>query len=96
MKKLILLISLFISMNSVMGQVPWDNGNLVVSENSRYLQHTNGKPFFWLGDIGWLLFQRLNREQAKLPEKAEETIVSINILPGPGPAEFLFSYFPQI
>lgn len=37
---------------------------LQVSENGRYLQHENGAPFFWLGDTGWLLFQKLSREEA--------------------------------
>lgn len=26
----------------------------------------DGEPFFWLGDTGWELFQRLNREEADL------------------------------
>ncbi|MGB8226048.1 MAG: DUF4038 domain-containing protein [Sedimentisphaerales bacterium] len=47
------------------GQNPWDNGKLVVSENGRYLQHDNGKPFFWLGDTCWLLVQKLNRDEIK-------------------------------
>jgi hypothetical protein len=37
---------------------------LVISENGRYLVTENGDPFFWLGDTGWLLFQKLNREEA--------------------------------
>ena len=40
------------------------NGRLEVSPNGRYLQFTNGKPFFWLADTGWLLFSKLNREEA--------------------------------
>jgi hypothetical protein len=44
--------------------LPWSNGKLQVSENGRYLCHENGQPFFWLGDTGWLLTQRLNREEA--------------------------------
>ncbi|SMC39610.1 glycoside hydrolase family 140 protein [Pedobacter africanus] len=36
---------------------------LQVSENGRYLTK-DGKPFFWLGDTGWLLFNKLTREQA--------------------------------
>jgi hypothetical protein len=43
---------------------PWDNGKLKVTENGRYLQHENGAPFFWLGDTGWLLPERLNRDEA--------------------------------
>lgn len=45
-------------------QAPWSNGKLVVSEEGRYIKHENGKPFFWLGETGWLLPQRLNRDEA--------------------------------
>lgn len=34
-----------------------------LSANHRYLA-TGSKPFFWLGDTGWLLFSKLNREEA--------------------------------
>lgn len=34
-----------------------------VSDNKRFLLR-NDKPFFYLGDTGWELFHRLNREQA--------------------------------
>jgi len=44
---------------------PWDNGRLVVSENGRFLQHENGKPFFWQGDTAWLLFQKLNHSEVE-------------------------------
>lgn len=41
----------------------WDKGLLKVSENKRYL--TNGEaPFFWMGDTAWLLFHKLNMEEA--------------------------------
>jgi hypothetical protein len=39
---------------------------LKVSENRRYLQYEDGKPFFYLGDTAWELFHRLNREEATL------------------------------
>jgi hypothetical protein len=39
---------------------------LKVSENKRYLQTSDGKPFFWLGDTAWELFHRLTREEADL------------------------------
>lgn len=39
-------------------------GLLKVSENGRYLTQENGDPFFWLGDTGWLLFNKLNRDEA--------------------------------
>lgn len=39
---------------------------LKVSDNKRYLVTTDNKPFFWLGDTGWELFHRLNREEADM------------------------------
>ena len=41
-----------------------DPKKLIVSENGRYVTTGDGKPFFWLGDTGWLLFNRLTREEA--------------------------------
>ena len=37
---------------------------LSVSENSRFLAAGKGDPFFWLGDTGWMLFNKLSREEA--------------------------------
>lgn len=37
---------------------------LNVSENRRFFTDQDGKPFFWLADTGWLLFNRLTREEA--------------------------------
>jgi len=37
---------------------------LNVSENHRFLVDEKGNPFFWLGDTGWLIFTKLNREEA--------------------------------
>ena len=42
---------------------PWQNGKLQISEEGRYLKHENGKPFFWLGDTGWLLPQCTERSE---------------------------------
>src|SRR6188474_2788878 len=39
---------------------------LRVSANNRFLETSDGKPFFWLGDTAWELFHRLNREEAEL------------------------------
>lgn len=36
---------------------------LKVSQNKRYFTTADGKPFFWLGDTGWLLFVKLTREE---------------------------------
>jgi hypothetical protein len=40
-----------------------EDKSLAVSPNKRFLT-TGGKPFFWLGDTAWLLFSKLNREEA--------------------------------
>lgn len=45
-------------------QMPWDHGRLVVSNDGRYICHTDSTQFFWLGDTGWLLPERLNRDEA--------------------------------
>jgi hypothetical protein len=37
---------------------------LRISANQRYFQYPDGRPFFWLGDTDWLLFQNLSREEA--------------------------------
>jgi hypothetical protein len=38
---------------------------LKVSENKLYVVDENDNPFFWMGDTGWLLFKKLNREEAE-------------------------------
>ncbi len=37
-----------------------------VSANKRFFQTADGKPFFWLGDTGWLLFGKLNKSDVLL------------------------------
>ncbi|HYH29963.1 MAG TPA: glycoside hydrolase family 140 protein [Pseudonocardia sp.] len=41
-------------------------GALQVSENGRFLQFADGRPFFYLADTGWELFHRASREDARL------------------------------
>jgi Protein of unknown function (DUF4038)/Putative collagen-binding domain of a collagenase len=36
---------------------------LKISANKRYFQTKDGKPFFWLGDTGWLLFKKCTKEE---------------------------------
>ena len=40
-------------------------GPIIVSANGHFLQYKDGRPFFWLGDTAWNLFQRLDREEAE-------------------------------
>ena len=39
---------------------------LKVSPNHRWLQYSDGRPFFYLGDTSWHLFPNVTREQADL------------------------------
>jgi inosine-uridine nucleoside N-ribohydrolase len=42
------------------------NRSLQISENNKYIQKSDGKPFLWLGDTAWELFHKLDREEAQL------------------------------
>lgn len=44
--------------------LPWSHGDLKVTRDGRYFCHGDGTPFFWMGDTGWLLPERLDREEA--------------------------------
>jgi len=41
------------------------HGKLKVSDNKRFLVFEDGTPFFYLGDTGWELFHRLNKEETE-------------------------------
>ena len=56
--KTILSLILVISFLKVDAQLPL----LQVSANKRFFQTADGKPFFWLGDTGWLLFIKCKRD----------------------------------
>lgn len=60
-QKIVIVILLFVS-TIVNAQVQ----PLKISANKRYFQTKEGKPFFWLGDTGWLLFVKCLREDALL------------------------------
>ena len=65
MRKFLMILGLALLTLSAQAGKPWDNGKLKVSDNQRYLQFENGQPFFWLGDTGWLLPERLDRAEAE-------------------------------
>ena len=66
MKRILMMLCLMLSILSAQAaNKPWDNGKLKVSDNQRYLQFENGQPFFWLGETGWLLPERLDRAEAE-------------------------------
>lgn len=55
---------------------------LMVSENNRFLMKETGKPFFWLGDTGWLLFSKLDRKEAEkyLDDRVEKGFKVIQVM----------------
>lgn len=72
-KKILLLSILIINVGIAISQenswkgpsVDFKHGNLKVSENKHFLVFEDGTPFFYLGDTGWELFHRLNKEDTE-------------------------------
>ncbi len=72
-KKLLLLVILLINISVIFAQEnPWSgpstdftHGKLKVSENKRFLVFEDGTPFYYLGDTGWELFHRLNKDETE-------------------------------
>jgi hypothetical protein len=64
------------------------NLKLSVSANGRHFVDRNGKPFFYLGDTCWLLFQRANRAELDeyLKDRAAKgfTVIQAYVLRGLG------------
>jgi hypothetical protein len=73
------LITLLCCVQKVNGQSVFP---LTISENHRFLTDGNGKPFFWLGDTGWLLFSKLTREEAiqYLDDRAQKGFNVIQVM----------------
>jgi acetyl esterase/lipase len=61
---------------------------LKVSPNGRYFVDQDGRPFFYLGDTAWLLFQRLDRAEVEeyLHDRAGKgfTVIQAYVLRGLG------------
>jgi hypothetical protein len=72
---------------SAFSQAAWKHGRLEISANGHYLQYSDGTPFFWLGDTGWDLFQKLNYSQirAYLNNRAAKGINVIQAVALPEP-----------
>jgi hypothetical protein len=67
-----LILILLSVINSTAQEKPWSgassdfsHGKLKVSENNRFLMFEDGTPFFYLGDTGWELFHRLNKDETE-------------------------------
>ena len=62
------LIFSILSWNTTLGASPPGSVKdlkLMVSPNGRYFIDQNGKPFFYLGDTAWLIFQRWTRDEVE-------------------------------
>ncbi len=64
MRRLTSVIVLLLIAASAQAAKPWEHGALAVAGNQRFLQFADGTPFFWLADTGWLLPERLDRDEA--------------------------------
>ena len=74
MKKLLISIAFFAMLSNFIKaqENPWkgpsvdfNHGKLKVSDNKRFLTFADGTPFFYLGDTGWELFHRLNKQETE-------------------------------
>lgn len=85
-RRLIHTVAALLLIAAAQAAVPWSNGRLRVSDNGRFLAHGNGKPFFWLADTGWLLPERLDRDEAELYlkscEEAGFNVVQVQVING--------------
>lgn len=77
-------LTLILTIIESSAEKPWHHGPLVVSQNQRFLSHSDGEPFFWLGDTGWLLPERLDRDEVAyyLKRTAQDgfNVVQIQVL----------------
>lgn len=58
MKRLTIMLIALASLMNMKGQ--W----LQISDNQRYIQYADGKPFIWIGDTAWELFHKLDKAEA--------------------------------
>jgi hypothetical protein len=65
LRYLICILLLAIS-SALSAQETWKHGRLRVSADAHFLETSNDRPFFWLGDTGWELFHRLSFEEIEV------------------------------
>jgi hypothetical protein len=58
---------------------------LRISDNHRFLETSDGAPFFWLGDTGWLLFEKLDRADTLKylddPHRKGFNVIQVMVIP---------------
>lgn len=80
-----LVLSLILIIIDGYSQFSNPNLPLKVSENGRYLQTTDGKAFFWMGDTAWEIFHGLDKSEADfyLETRASQgfNVIQVALLP---------------
>src|SRR5215467_851792 len=75
-------------MEGAKGPIRMEYTQLKVSPNGRYFEDQHGKPFFYLGDTAWLLFQRFDHAEVEeyLQDRAGKgfTVIQAYVLRGLG------------
>jgi len=76
------ILSLMFFASCKIWQSKTEKMELSVAKGGRYFKNQNEKPFFWLGDTGWLLFKKLSREEAVayLENRAEKGFNVIQVM----------------
>ena len=60
-KYILFVFFILLEWDKALAQLP----SLKVSDNKHFIVTKDGKPFFWMGDTGWELFHRLNKQDAE-------------------------------
>ncbi|MCF7805934.1 MAG: glycoside hydrolase family 140 protein [Candidatus Marinimicrobia bacterium] len=63
-RSILVLFTLPVLLNACVNSDPGSEiSRIQISENGRFFIQEDGEPFFWLGDTGWLLFKKLDRDE---------------------------------
>ncbi len=58
MKKIVVIVICLLAVTNLLSQ------SLTISDDGRFIENQEGKPFLWIGDTAWELFHKLDREEA--------------------------------
>lgn len=87
MRKLVAILLSLLAVTAAGAAKPWSHGRLkVMPESGRFFCHEDSTPFFYMGDTGWLLPQRTDRDEAarylNRAAKAGFNVVQVQVLNG--------------
>jgi hypothetical protein len=61
-----ILCSLLLLLSASFSQAQKNFPRLKISSNGHFFMTNDGDPFFWMGETGWLLFSKLDRQEADM------------------------------